>query len=97
MIADILRSGARCHPGLSCDVRLFFALDWAVDKPKPEGLLEAAAARRLPLNAVAIDSREAALLYKKRLVLVRQDGHAAWRGNAPPVDPYNLIDKVRGA
>jgi hypothetical protein len=31
------------------------------------------------------------------LVLVRPDGHVAWRGDILPDDPQALIDRVRGA
>jgi len=27
---------------------------------------------------------------------VRPDGHVCWRGDAPPADPRQLIDRVRG-
>jgi hypothetical protein len=30
-------------------------------------------------------------------VLVRPDGHVAWRGDAEPLHPGALIDTVRGA
>jgi hypothetical protein len=36
-------------------------------------------------------------MYERRLVLVRPDGHVAWRGDAPPADPLAVIDRVRGA
>jgi Aromatic-ring hydroxylase, C-terminal len=29
-------------------------------------------------------------------VLVRPDGHVAWRGTEPPADTLSLIDRVRG-
>jgi hypothetical protein len=35
--------------------------------------------------------------YERRLVLVRPDGHVAWRGDASPADPLAVIDRVRGA
>ena len=57
----------------------------------------AAAAAGLPLELADIDRREAAALYGRRLVLVRPDGHVAWRGDAPPDDPARLIERVRGA
>jgi hypothetical protein len=36
-------------------------------------------------------------LYARKLVLVRPDGHVAWRGDALPADATALIDRVRGA
>jgi hypothetical protein len=36
-------------------------------------------------------------LYERKLVLVRPDGHVAWRGDALPAEPQNLVDRVRGA
>jgi hypothetical protein len=44
-----------------------------------------------------VDEPEAAALYERKLVLVRPDGHVAWRGDTPPVDAHALIDRVRGA
>jgi hypothetical protein len=38
-----------------------------------------------------------ARLYERRLVLVRPDGHVAWRSDDPPADPLALADRVRGA
>lgn len=61
------------------------------------GLVRAAAPRRMPLDAVAVDSGETAALYEKPLVLVRPDGHIAWRGDTEPADPLSIIETVRGA
>ena len=36
-------------------------------------------------------------LYERRLVLVRPDGHVAWRGDTMPDDPLAVVDCVRGA
>ena len=36
-------------------------------------------------------------LYERALVLVRPDGHVAWRADAEPADARALIDCVRGA
>ena len=64
----------------------------------PTAALEQAAAQRaVPLTVAPIASREAAALYEKPLVLVRPDGHVAWRGDAVPKDALALIDTVRGA
>jgi 2-polyprenyl-6-methoxyphenol hydroxylase-like FAD-dependent oxidoreductase len=65
--------------------------------PDPSALERAAAERRLPLHTVALDEPEAAELYARRLVLVRPDGHVAWRADAMPENPPALIDRIRGA
>ena len=44
-----------------------------------------------------IDQAEAAAIYARRLVLVRPDGHVAWRADEVPADAGALIDRVRGA
>ena len=36
-------------------------------------------------------------LYMRSLVLVRPDGHVAWRGNQDPENAGVIVDKVRGA
>ena len=62
------------------------------------GALEAAAAARgLPLAVIDLDEPDAAAAYERPLVLVRPDGHVAWRGDALPGDVAGLIDRVRGA
>jgi 2-polyprenyl-6-methoxyphenol hydroxylase-like FAD-dependent oxidoreductase len=60
-------------------------------------LVTAAAKRRVPLTVRDIASEEVAALYERRLVLVRPDGHVAWRGDEPPLDAVRVIDIVRGA
>ena len=60
-------------------------------------LQEAAAARNVPLNQVTISDPNAAETYGRALVLVRPDGHVAWRDNSVPSDPLGVIDRVRGA
>ena len=65
--------------------------------PYPATLQAAAAARGLPLRAVDMDNPRAALLYGRRFVLVRPDGHVAWRGDSLPQDAGALLDTVRGA
>jgi hypothetical protein len=57
----------------------------------------AAAARGVPLTVVDLDEPEVADLYEQRLVLVRPDGHVAWRADAVPDNCAALIDRVRGA
>jgi 2-polyprenyl-6-methoxyphenol hydroxylase-like FAD-dependent oxidoreductase len=65
--------------------------------PDPSPLRGAAAARRVPLEVVTIGDPELQDLYERPLVLVRPDGHVAWRGDALPPDPDRLVDRVRGA
>jgi hypothetical protein len=60
--------------------------------------IEAAAkARGVPLQVVDMDHAEAKRIYERKLVLVRPDGHVAWRGDTAPTDAPALIDTVRGA
>ena len=58
---------------------------------------QAARSRKAPLSIHRIDSAEAAALYQKALVLVRPDGHVAWRGDHCPANAEDIIDTVRGA
>jgi 2-polyprenyl-6-methoxyphenol hydroxylase-like FAD-dependent oxidoreductase len=61
------------------------------------GMFErAAASSRTPLRVVSIDDPAIATLYERRLVLVRPDGHVAWRGDTAPADPQTVIDVARG-
>jgi 2-polyprenyl-6-methoxyphenol hydroxylase-like FAD-dependent oxidoreductase len=57
----------------------------------------AAAARGVPLAVVDIDNAEARALYARALVLVRPDGHVAWRDDHEPDDALAVIDRIRGA
>lgn len=62
----------------------------------PARLLAVAQAAQVPVTHVHVENSEAAELYQKRYVLVRPDGHIAWRGDAMVDDPVALIDLVRG-
>jgi hypothetical protein len=62
------------------------------------GPMERAARRRgVPFEVVELAEDDVLELYQRRLVLVRPDGHVAWRGDTPPEDPSDVIDTVRGA
>ena len=61
------------------------------------GIVAAAAQRGLPLAVLDVKSREVSEFYRHKLVLVRPDQHVAWRGDAEPADPLDLVDLVRGA
>jgi hypothetical protein len=53
--------------------------------------------RGIPLRSVVIDDPQIAALYERRLVLVRPDGHVAWRSDDVPSDPGAVADRLRGA
>jgi 2-polyprenyl-6-methoxyphenol hydroxylase-like FAD-dependent oxidoreductase len=62
-----------------------------------EPLARAAAARGVPLAVVDLPRSDAGPVYDRALVLARPDQHVAWRGNALPTDPSDLVDRIRGA
>ncbi len=66
------------------------------DAPAGDGLQRAARERRVPLEVVAIEPPDVLKVYERRLVLVRPDGHVAWRADAEPADANAIIDRVRG-
>jgi 2-polyprenyl-6-methoxyphenol hydroxylase-like FAD-dependent oxidoreductase len=64
--------------------------------PAATALEAAARAVGLPLQVVHLQEPEVARLYERPLVLVRPDGHVAWRGDAVPGDVEGLMEVVRG-
>jgi hypothetical protein len=60
-------------------------------------LQAAAASRGVPLTIEPVTDPDTAQLYERRLVLVRPDGHVAWRSDSAPSDPERLIERLRGA
>src|SRR5579859_8147867 len=65
--------------------------------PHPAGLERAFAERRVPLTIVTIADPAISTLYERALVLVRPDGHVAWRDDQEPADPGKVVDHIRGA
>jgi 2-polyprenyl-6-methoxyphenol hydroxylase-like FAD-dependent oxidoreductase len=63
----------------------------------PAPLEAAAHAAGVPMQVVALDTPAVVQAYERALVLVRPDGHVAWRGDRPPADPARVIAAVRGA
>lgn len=51
----------------------------------------------VPLETIKIDELKVWEIYERNFVLVRPDGHVAWRGDALPGDAAAMIDKIRGA
>ena len=77
--------------------RGFTLLGFGADAAEVAPLLEAAKKRNLPLTFTAIAEPHIAALYERKFVLVRPDGHVAWRGDRMPEDALCVIDVVRGA
>lgn len=76
-----------------CFVLLHFRDD---DTHDPAALVDAFSDRKIPLMTVTLNEPDIAALYERRFVLVRPDGHVAWRADA--IDDALLIaDVVRGA
>ena len=61
-----------------------------------ERLCNAARQLDLPLSVADIDSPEARECYSGRRVLVRPDGHVAWRGDTVPAEARALLKTVSG-
>jgi hypothetical protein len=77
--------------------RGFTLLRIGPDAPGGEGMLQAAASAGVPIRVVALDQPQVLAAYQRALVLVRPDGHVAWRADAEPLQPAAVIDTVRGA
>jgi 2-polyprenyl-6-methoxyphenol hydroxylase-like FAD-dependent oxidoreductase len=76
--------------------RGFVLLRLGGDAPDAASLLQAAATRYVPMEPVALHAPEVIAAYQSKLVLVRPDGHVAWRSDRLPEDPAMLIDCIRG-
>jgi 2-polyprenyl-6-methoxyphenol hydroxylase-like FAD-dependent oxidoreductase len=61
------------------------------------GIAATASEVGLPLKVVELDEAKVRETYERDLVLVRPDGHVAWRGNELPRDATDLINTIRGA
>jgi 2-polyprenyl-6-methoxyphenol hydroxylase-like FAD-dependent oxidoreductase len=68
----------------------------APDGSVAEELSAAARSREMPIDLVPVDEPAVRDAYEAAYVLVRPDGHVAWRGDAID-DPLAIIDRVRGA
>jgi 2-polyprenyl-6-methoxyphenol hydroxylase-like FAD-dependent oxidoreductase len=66
------------------------------DTLETDALLKAFATRQVPCHVERIRDAGIAALYEQPLVLVRPDGHVAWRGMRIE-DPKHIVDIVRGA
>jgi 2-polyprenyl-6-methoxyphenol hydroxylase-like FAD-dependent oxidoreductase len=72
-------------------VLLSFGLDEGA-----QHFVDAAHRAGVPLVRHVIDEPTVAALYEKRHVLVRPDGHVAWRGDSLPAEPVTLLATITG-
>jgi 2-polyprenyl-6-methoxyphenol hydroxylase-like FAD-dependent oxidoreductase len=77
--------------------RGFALLGFGAGAAEAAPLLQAAKKRNLPLTFTALAEPHIAALYERKFVLVRPDGHVAWRADRMPEDALCVIDVVRGA
>lgn len=75
----------------------FVLLRLGPNPPPADSFATAAAARGLPLTIETLAAPEVIAAYQTRLVLVRPDGHVAWRNDKLPNEPGEVLDIVRGA
>lgn len=76
--------------------------DYAVlcfgDAAQAAPLVAAAQAVNMPFRVVDVETDDPLrAVYTRRFVIVRPDQHVAWRGDALPENPAELIDLLRGA
>jgi FAD-dependent monooxygenase len=54
----------------------------------------------MPLEVIALNDPSVRTTYERPLVLIRPDGHVAWRGDTVPESVSSvseILDRVRGA
>lgn len=76
--------------------RGFALLRLGTDAPTGSGIVAAARRAGVPIAVHAIDEADVVKVYGWPLVLVRPDGHVAWRGNEEPADVEALLGTVTG-
>ncbi len=78
-----------------------FGSDYTLLRTDPQAdatpLLEAARTRGVPLVLLDLAQDGLPAAYRHKLLLCRADHHVAWRADATPDDPLQLIDRLRGA
>jgi hypothetical protein len=76
--------------------RGFVLLRLGNDAPLGSAVVNAARQRGMPLTVAQLGEPDVLAAYQRRLVLVRPDGHVAWRADDEPADALALIDTIRG-
>jgi hypothetical protein len=75
----------------------FVLLNLANTGASTNTLADAAQQVGLPLEVIELSEPIVRETYERDFVLVRPDGHVAWRADALPLNAAEIIDKVRGA
>jgi hypothetical protein len=75
--------------------REFVLLRLGAHAPDGEALVREARRNGMPLKVVPLDEPAVIAAYERPLVLVRPDGHVAWRGDEVS-DPQSIIETVCG-
>jgi len=75
----------------------FTLLNLSAKTTNTSTITEAARRVAMPFEVVALDDPRVRETYERKFVLVRPDGHVAWRGDAIPENTAEILDKVRGA
>jgi len=76
--------------------RGFTLLRLGGDPPAADRIVRAATSAGVPLRVETLTESRVHEAYQRRLVLVRPDGHVAWRADREPTDAGALTDAVRG-
>jgi hypothetical protein len=77
--------------------RSFTLLDLSGRGHGARGFTAAAKRVGLPLEVVGLEESDVREVYARAFVLVRPDGHVAWRGDELLSDAAAIVDHVRGA
>lgn len=73
-----------------------FTLITFAGESSAKGLADAAKEAGVPLRVLPIEDEATRQIYERDFVLVRPDGHVAWRGDAVPEDTKALLGQVTG-
>jgi hypothetical protein len=85
------------HSTLDLFGRGFVLLDLSTRAVDTSAFRSAAHKVGVPLEIVRLNEAHVCELYERPLILVRPDGHVAWRGDSLPGNAADVIDRVRGA
>jgi hypothetical protein len=75
----------------------FTLLDLSGERADTPAFATAASKIGMPLNVIPLNEPKVKETYERGLVLIRPDGHVAWRGDSVPEDASDIIDRIRGA